>query len=412
MIRAKLLERAVAPARAVNYDNLGTVEFILEEAHDDPWFLEMNTRLQVEHAATEAITGFDLVEWQIRIASGEHLPALQDAVTENGHAIEARITAERADQGFRPDGGCILGYSEPASVRVDSGVAAGSDVTLFYDSLLAKANGAGEPREIARAKLVAGLEDFTIFGPATTLPFLIDALESPVFAEGRATTRFIEDTSPEGWKPGRPHARLARAAAALLSLAEPASGAATASAWTRLSGFRLLGPAGGVSETRLVASENGETSRLAVRIRADRMRRVFDERGEVLVDVRSHAPALEIEADGHVLRGAFEAEAGRVRLTLGGAPYDVRVEPEVAMVAASSAAAGGSGAVIAPMPGVGAEVNVAVGDRVEVGQVVAVLESMKLFTSLCAESADVNCRAGETAPVGKRLVLIEPQAAA
>ena len=415
-VRAKLLERGVALARAVSYDNLGTVEFILEEGHDDPWFLEMNTRLQVEHPVTEAITGFDLVEWQIRIASGERLPALQDAISESGCAIEARITAERADQGFRPDGGRILGYREPASIRIDSGVAAGSDVTLFYDSLLAKAIGAGETREIARAKLVAGLKDFPIFGPATTIPFLIDALESPVFVEGRATTRFIEDTFPEGWAAARPHARLAKAAAALLALAEPAGSAATASAWTRLSGFRLLGPAGGMAETRLVVSENGETSRLAVRMRADGVRRVFDEQGEVPVEVRSHGPALEIEADGHVLRGAFEAEAGRVRLTLGGTSYDVRVEPEVAMVAASGAAGGGSGAVIAPMPGVVAEVNVAVGDRVEVGQVVAVLESMKLFTSLQAAIAgvvaDVNCRPGETAPAGKRLVLIEPQAAA
>ena len=255
---------------------------------DDPWFLEMNTRLQVEHPVTEAITGFDLVEWQIRIASGERLPARQDEIRESGHAIEARVTAERADQGFRPDAGRIVGYREPPTIRVDSGVSAGSEVTLFYDSLLAKAIGSGGSREIARAKLVAGLRDFAIFGPATTIPFLVDALEHPIFAEGRATTRFIEDAFPDGWAPARPDARLARAAAALLSLAPPTAG----SAWTRLSGFRVLGPSGGLSATRLIASEDGRTFRLTVQAAPDGARRVFDDDGEVAIAVRSHGETL------------------------------------------------------------------------------------------------------------------------
>ncbi len=206
-IRAKLHDRAVTLARAINYDNLGTVEFILEEGGDDPWFLEMNTRLQVEHPVTEAITGFDLVEWQIRIASGEPLPASQDQIRVTGHAIEARITAERADQNFRPDAGRIFEYREPPTIRMDSGVSAGSEITLFYDSLLAKAIAAGGTREIARARLVAGLRKFAIFGPATTIPFLVDALENPVFASGQATTGFIEQAFPRGWTPARHHAR-------------------------------------------------------------------------------------------------------------------------------------------------------------------------------------------------------------
>jgi 3-methylcrotonyl-CoA carboxylase alpha subunit len=415
-VRAKLLDRAVALARAIKYDNLGTVEFILEEGQSDPWFLEMNTRLQVEHPVTEAITGFDLVDWQIRIASGERLPVLQDGIRESGHAIEARITAERADQGFRPDAGRIVGYGEPSTIRVDSGVAAGSEVTLFYDSLLAKAIGAGETREIARAKLAAGLREFAIFGPATTIPFLVDALESPIFADGRATTRFIEDAFPDGWAPTRPYVRLARAAAALLFLADPLSSPGAASAWTRLSGFRILGPAGGVSATRLAGNENGETFHLTVQAPAEGARRVYDEEGEVPVKVRSDGQAVEVETDGHVLRGIFERAEGRVRLTLGGVVYDVGIEAEVAVVAGATGGGVGSGAILASMPGVVAEVNVAVGDLVEVGQVVVVLESMKLFTSLQAEVAgavaEVYCVPGETVPAGKRLVLIEPEAAA
>jgi 3-methylcrotonyl-CoA carboxylase alpha subunit len=411
-IRARLLDRAVALARAIAYDNLGTVEFILEEGHDDPWFLEMNTRLQVEHPVTEAITGFDLVEWQIRIASGERLPARQDEIRETGHAIEARVTAERADQGFRPDAGRIVGYREPPTIRVDSGVSAGSEVTLFYDSLLAKAIGSGESREIARAKLVAGLRDFAIFGPATTIPFLVDALEHPIFAEGHATTRFIEDAFPDGWTSARRDARLARAAAALLSLPPPTA----ASAWTKLTGFRVLGPAGGLSATRLIASEDGRTSQLTVQAASDGERRVFDEDGEIAIAVRPDGETVEIESGGRVVRGLFERSRGRVRIALGGAVYDVGIEPEVAVVAGSTAGGAGSGAILASMPGVIAEVNVAVGDVVEVGQVLVVLESMKLFASLQAEVAgtvaDVYCAPGETVPAGKRLVLIEPDVAA
>ena len=412
-IRAKLHDRAVALARAINYDNLGTVEFILEEGGDDPWFLEMNTRLQVEHPVTEAITGFDLVEWQIRIASGEPLPASQDQIRESGHAIEARITAERADQNFRPDAGLIVGYREPPAIRVDSGVAAGSEITLFYDSLLAKSIAAGETREIARARLVAGLREFTIFGPATTISFLVDALDNPIFASGQATTGFIDDAFPDGWTPARPHARLARAAAALLALAEPLADERTPSAWTRLSGFRVLGPAGGAAETRLVTTEGAETARLTVQAQSDGGRRVIDAQGEMAVDVRVDGQRVEIETEGRIVSGTFERSAGRVRVTLDGEVYDIGVEPEAAIVAGAKAGGAGSGAVLAPMPGVVAEVKVAVGDAVEVGQVVIVLESMKLFTSLSAQIAgaatDITCRAGETVAAGKRLMLIEPQ---
>jgi 3-methylcrotonyl-CoA carboxylase alpha subunit len=410
LVRARLHARAVALARAIGYDNLGTVEFILEEGEDDPWFLEMNTRLQVEHPVTEAITGFDLVEWQIRIASGEPLPASQEQIAEGGHAIEARITAERADQHFRPDAGRIVGYREPTTIRVDSGVGEGTEVTLFYDSLLAKAIAKGETREAARLKLVAGLSDFQILGPSTTVSFLIDALEHPIFTSGRATTRFIEDAFPEGWAPRRPHARLARAAAALLTLGAAPKVTGSASAWTSLSGFRLLGPAGGEAQTSLIATEGGQTFRMRVQA-TNGNRRVYDEQGEVALSLTTKGESLEIEADGRIWRGAFERSTELVRMTLGGEVYETRITPEIAALGAAKASGGGSGAVLAPMPGVVAEVRVTLGDRVEAGQVVIVLESMKLFTSLAAAVAgtvaDVDCRAGETVAAGKRLLLVE-----
>ena len=414
-IRARLLERGVALARAINYDNLGTVEFILEDGSSDPWFLEMNTRLQVEHPVTEAITGFDLVEWQIKIASGERVPALQGDIHENGHAIEARITAERADQDFRPDAGRIAGYSEPPNLRIDSGVEAGSEVTLFYDSLLAKAIATGDSRDIACARLAAGLREYSILGPATTIPFLADAVEHPIFAAGKATTSFIAEAFPDGWKVARPQARLARAAAALLMLEASPLNEQAPSAWTRLSGFRVLGPAGGLSETRLLAIEEGNTVALTVKARPNGERCVLDDEGEIALKVRSNGNSVEVEAGERILRGVFERTDRRVRLMLAGETCDVGLEAEVALLAGAAAGgAGGSGAVLATMPGVVAEVRVSAGDSVEAGQVVVVLESMKLFSSLKAEIAgvvaDVSCKPGETVMAGKRLVLIERQA--
>ena len=414
-IRTKLLERGVALAKAIGYDNLGTVEFILEDGFDEPWFLEMNTRLQVEHPVTEAITGYDLVEWQIRIAAGERLPALQPDIRESGHAIEARITAERADQGFRPDTGRIEGYAEPASIRVDSGVRAGSEVTLFYDSLLAKAIAAGPDRATACARLAAGLRDFAILGPATTLPFLIDAVEHPIFAAGKATTRFIEDAFPDGWTATRPRQRLARAAAALLWLEKQKAARPSVDAWNSLAGFRLLAPAGGMATSRLIAEEEDGTTKLEVRLLPDGRRIVLDSDCEIELALRVGADSFELTFEDRLLRGSHATTDGRVRLTLDGESFAIGIGSEARPAVAAGGGGAGSGAILAPMPGVVAEVRVAPGDRVEAGQVVVVLESMKLFTSLSAGIdgvvADIACQPGETVQAGKRLALIEPPSA-
>ncbi|MDB5398809.1 MAG: hypothetical protein JWQ55_827 [Rhodopila sp.] len=411
-IRKKLLDRGVALARAIAYDNLGTVEFILEEGEDEPWFLEMNTRLQVEHPVTEAITGLDLVEWQIRIACGERLPLEQDAIREHGHAIEARITAERADRDFRPDTGRVVGYREPGSIRVDSGIAAGSEVTLFYDSLLAKAIGAGDTRETARVRLAAGLRDFVLLGPATTLPFLADAVEHPIFAQGKATTRFIEDAFPTGWTPARQQSRLARAIACVLAAGEdkPAG-----PAWTSLTGFRILGAAGGPAEARLIVSADGGAPTVVVVVALPGgSRRVRSDDDELDLRVRAVGPEIEVETDSGIAHGMYRRIDDAILLTLAGETYVFTVGSEIAAVPGGAGLASGSGSILATMPGVIAEVKVAVGDMVEAGQVVIVLESMKLFASLATDVAgvvvDVACQSGETVPAGKRLILIEARA--
>ena len=409
-IRAMLLERAVALGRAIAYDNLGTVEFILEEGQQEPWFLEMNTRLQVEHPVTEAITGFDLVEWQIRIAAGEPLPAPQDQIRARGHAIEARITAERADQDFRPDNGRVTGYREPQVIRVDSGIAEGSDVTLFYDSLLAKAIAFGDTRSDSCAGLAAGLRDFIISGPATTIPFLIAAIEHPIFAEGRATTGFIEDAFPDGWAPQRKDAALARAAAAILFVTAP-SVAGTPLVWRRLAGFRVLGPAGGLAASRVVVREEQQDYPLAIEALGRGRYRATGQGKALELDVRPEGSLLEIVLDGRLAQATFQVDGPTLSIAIGEERYSFTVSTETEKTAAR---AGGSksGAILSPMPGIVAEVRVAVGDRVEARQVVAVLESMKLFISLEADIEgtvkDVACMAGQTVQAGTRLILIEP----
>jgi 3-methylcrotonyl-CoA carboxylase alpha subunit len=402
-IRRTLLERGLAVARAIAYDNLGTVEFVLEQGQAEPWFLEMNTRLQVEHTVTEAITGLDLVEWQIRIACGEKLPLPQESIIARGHAIEARITAEQAEHGFRPNAGRIALYRPPSSLRVDSGVATGSEVTLFYDSLLAKAIAFGQTRAEALAGLVAGLRDFTILGPATTLPFLIDALADPVFAQGEATTGFLVQAYPDGWAPRYQHAALARATAAVLSLAQPS----VTPLWGRLTGFRLLGTA----QTSLVVSDAQATSTLRVLAHPDDWRLVHSAAGDILLRLRTTGHDVVVETDGRRVRGHWHRAGRRMFLNLGGEPYDFTIETEVAAGASSVSQAAGSGAVRAPMPGVIAEVRVVQGETVSAGQVVVVLESMKLFASLTADIAGhvttIACHAGDTVTAGQALVEID-----
>jgi acetyl/propionyl-CoA carboxylase alpha subunit len=137
-VRKALLDAALLLGRAIGYDSAGTVEFIMEAGDDAPYFLEMNTRLQVEHPVTELVTGIDLVEWQLLAASGEKLPLAQSDIRLHGHAIEARITAERADQDFQPATGKLVSVAPPRGLRFDSGVETGSEIGLYYDSLLAK----------------------------------------------------------------------------------------------------------------------------------------------------------------------------------------------------------------------------------------------------------------------------------
>lgn len=192
-LRQKMGEAAVKAARAVNYTNAGTIEFLLD-AEGNFYFLEMNTRIQVEHPVTEWVTGVDLVKEQIRIAAGEPLSLSQEDVRWRGHAIECRINAEDPERGFLPSPGRVTAYHEPGGfgIRVDSGIAAGSDVPPYYDPLVAKLIVHGKDRDEAIAKALSALEEFRIEGIATNITFHQELLRHPKFQAGELSTDFIE----------------------------------------------------------------------------------------------------------------------------------------------------------------------------------------------------------------------------
>ena len=193
-LRAKMGEAALKAAQAVNYHNAGTVEFIFNPTDATFYFLEMNTRLQVEHPVTELTTGLDLVQWQIRVAAGERFPHQQDQLTQRGHAIECRVYAEDPANGFLPDTGKLLQFIEPRApgIRVDSGFRAGDTVTHFYDPMLAKLIVHAEDRAAAVQKMQAALREFIVHGVITNIDFLQDVLSHPDFANGRVSTRWVE----------------------------------------------------------------------------------------------------------------------------------------------------------------------------------------------------------------------------
>ena len=194
-LRAAMGEAAVMAAKAVAYVGAGTVEFLLEDGRF--WFMEMNTRLQVEHPVTELVTGYDLVEWQLRVAAGDPLPAKQDEVRFTGHAIEARLCAEDPARDFLPQAGTLAKWEPSPSVRVDHALASGIDIPPFYDSMIAKLIAHAPTRDGARAQLAAALEETVADGLPTNKDYLAAVLRDQRFADGKATTEFLSRFDPD-----------------------------------------------------------------------------------------------------------------------------------------------------------------------------------------------------------------------
>jgi len=243
-LRERMTTAALAAARSVDYANAGTVEFLLDQ-DGRFYFLEMNTRLQVEHPVTELVTGIDLVHAQLRVAAGERLWLRQEEIVARGHAIECRVYAEDPAHNFLPSPGVVRHLREPdgPGVRVDSGILPGYAVPLHYDPLLAKVSVWAETREAARRRMRNALSNYVTLGCTTSIPFLLDVLDHPAFAGGDTHTHFIEEHFPQ-WR-GREAHRLIAAIAAAIDSTRPtraATGGETAvaaSPWTSLGHWRL-----------------------------------------------------------------------------------------------------------------------------------------------------------------------------
>jgi len=332
-VRRAMGEAAVKVSRACGYVNAGTVEFLYQDG--EFYFLEMNTRLQVEHPVTELVTGLDLVEWQLRIAAGEAIPFGQEDIERRGHAIEVRINAEDPTAGrFTPSPGTITRFSEPSGpgVRLDAGYAEGDTISQYYDNLVGKLIVWGPDRDRARRRLLRAIEETVIEGIATTLPADVAILEHPDFVEGIHSTKWVEE---------------------------------------------VLDLSGIVAAPSAVGDEGEALVRRSVTAEVDGRR----------INVNLWLP----EVVGTAAPAAAKASPRR-----GGG---------------GSVAGAGSGAVVVPMQGTIVKVSVAVGDTVEVGQTVVILEAMKMENAVNADKAgvvkEVKVAAGDGVSAGDVVVVIE-----
>ncbi|QDF42379.2 biotin carboxylase N-terminal domain-containing protein [Bradyrhizobium symbiodeficiens] len=412
-VRQKLYDAALKLGRAIGYDSVGTVEFIMDQDSDSPYFLEMNTRLQVEHPVTEFITGIDLVEWQLLAAAGEKLPLTQDQIRCQGHAIEARITAERADLAFQPVTGELSVVDAPRGLRFDTGVAAGSQVSLYYDSLLAKLIAHGPDRSAALARLDAGLSDLTLLGVTTTQAFLRDAVRQPLFADGKATTRFIETSFPGGWKPNTDDLlRLRAAACALWAQLDTAKDTATwINPWRRRIATRVTSAVRPAKVLLQIIDEYGE-------IDAD----LHASHGRISIEIDGVAIGFEpskvtsdaiiLTAEGHNVPFVARLNSTTVSITHRGLTLRAAIRPRIDIPRDGGGPERSGNAIEAPLHGVVAKLHVALGDVVEKGTPVLQMEAMKLIHTLKAtvpgRIEQINCNVGDTVPAGAILIEIAP----
>ncbi len=362
---------AVRAARAVNYEGAGTIEFIADASQglhaNGIWFMEMNTRLQVEHPVTEEITGQDLVEWQLRVASGEPLPKTQDELSIAGHAIEARLYAEDPAKGFLPSVGKLDHFDLGEEGRIETGVEEGDAISPFYDPMIAKLIGLGDDREEAIGELAAILDNVEVWPVRTNAGFLFNAVLHPDFGSGMIDTGFIErnlETLVPDADPDDVIWRGAAAVALALDEEEEALGA--------LAGFRL----NAAPSTRVTLRRQGD------------VRSVSTEDGEF-------APVSGFRDEERVVV-FYEGQSFEFALSSRGTGTTHGLH---------------DGEIEAPMPGKVTAVEVAAGERVEKGQRLLTLEAMKMEHALAApfdgKIAELNATAGSQVTEGQLLVKVE-----
>jgi len=397
-IRKRMGEAAVEAARAVNYRNAGTVEFLFDPKSKEFYFLEMNTRLQVEHPVTEMITSLDLVAMQFDVAEGKELSIAQKDVALNGWAIEARLYAEDPSSGFMPQSGRISVWHAPASARIDSGVEEGDNVTAFYDPMVAKIIAQGATRDEVRAKLVAALKDTIMLGVPNNRDFLIELVEDETFAKGEAATDYIEKNLDRLTKrnPAGGEAALAIVAAALvdrpfgdLLTGWNSRGAARFPLRLALADGDAIHAEASVNGGR-VAVLNGEKTVAIDVVSKDDRRIIFrDESGEGRVYFARDGDIIDIDCDGAAARYV-----------------------DMALAPAEDAGAGDD-IVKAPMAGAVTSVAVKPGDKVTKGQTVATIEAMKMEHQLKAPRAGIVAetlvKTGDQVAIRAKIVSLEPE---
>jgi len=405
--RARMGAAAVDAARSVGYEGAGTVEFIV--AGDRPaefFFMEMNTRLQVEHPVTELVTGIDLVEQQIRVAAGLPLGRAQSDVDIKGHAIEARIYAEDPAHGFLPTGGTVLGLTESfdARVRVDSALLVGSVVGSQYDPMLAKVIAWGADRTAARRRLFAALGETAVLGVGTNVTFLRALLSDVDVAAGRLDTGLVERKLDELVSVEVPDFVFAAAALDELLGLEPTG--PVVDPWDVPAGWRL-GGAGGTA-FRLACGDRDVTVRVTG-LPADALVSV-DGAEPVRASARLDRARLELSYDGRWLSLRRALAGDTLWLAHNGSTWAVA---EHSLLEGESATAGGGGPVTSPMPGTVLVVKASVGDAVAAGAPLVVVEAMKMEHTVTAPVdgivTELPVRVGQQVALNQPLAVVTPQ---
>jgi acetyl/propionyl-CoA carboxylase alpha subunit len=401
-LRELVTSSAVALAKSVGYVNAGTVEFLV--TGEEAYFLEMNTRLQVEHPVTELVTGIDLVHLQFTVAQGQPLPFGQADVAVQGHAIEARVYAEDPAAGFLPQAGVATVVSWPARVRVDAALESGQEVSTFYDPMLGKVIATGANREAARRSLVTALDETAILGLTTNAGFLRTLADSTEFREVAVDTAWL-DGHPDAFARDTPTASWCLAASSLMSSVAEATKARNP--FGGADGWRVSAPPAAVPLDLVDAAHPADRRLLRFDVTSGRLSGLPSS-----VTLRRLAPAQgwdRLEIDGQVHEGRVLVTSHEVHVAYRGQTY-VFERPDAFAAGARSDLS--DGVVAAPMPGTLLAVEAGVGDDVKTGDRLAVMEAMKMELVLKAPLdgvvAEVDAEPGSAVGLGQRLFRIEP----
>ena len=415
-LRREMGEAAVAAARAVNYVGAGTVEFIVEQLDGKMkfYFMEMNTRLQVEHPVTEAITGLDLVEWQFRVAAGEPLPLKQAQLKIHGHAIEARICAENPDKQFLPATGTLQVYRQPActrferadgGVRIDDGVRQGDAISPYYDSMVAKLIVHGDTREDALARMDMALGEFHIVGLQTNVQFLRHVVASESFAKADLDTALIQREAAVLFEQEKIGAPLAMAGAVAFTLQQEKA-LETADPFSRRDGWRSHGPVSRSFEFEF----HGQPHKAQLTCQHD---------GSLQLALNGQALSLHIEPAADGLLVTLNGQRAHLQVYrlgeqvhlfgAGGATQITVIDP----LAHAGVAQHEAGRLTAPMPGKVLSFAVQAGDKVSRGQALAVMEAMKMEHTIAAPAdgvvAEILYAPGDQVQEGAELLRLQAE---